>query len=76
MNNAKNTDVTKTGKFLMLNRELQLLYFHLQNYANEKNTTDGYFITRLTGYEEKDLQELERKGFIKILDIFYTVVLI
>ena len=60
--------VTGTGRFLRMSAEARALYYDLGMEADDDGFVEAYVRVRATGAEEEHLNELERRGFITILD--------
>ena len=60
--------VTGTGRFLRMSAEARALYYDLGMEADDDGFVEAYVRVRATGSDEEHLNELERRGFITILD--------
>ena len=56
--------VIDSDAFCMLSVEAQLLYFHLGMKADDDGFVPVMKISRILGFDEKPLQELEKAGFL------------
>lgn len=60
--------ITESGRFLRLKPELQMLYMHLIMNADDDGVVEGFTIMRSTGCTEEDLELLQEKNYITILN--------
>ena len=60
--------IIESGRMMKLPAKAQLLYVHLCMNADDDGVVEAFTVLPMLGAAEKDLQCLEDKGFIRILD--------
>ena len=60
--------IVESARFLKLPASAQMLYFHLGMAADDDGIAEGFSVVRVAGCTEEDLQLLEEKGFVQILN--------
>lgn len=60
--------ITSTGKFLRLDPKIQALYFHLGMNADDEGFVEAFPVMRMIGCGEDELDILEEKNYIKVLN--------
>ena len=60
--------ITTSARFLKLPPTAQLLYFHLGMRADDDGVVEAFTVIRYAGVEESDLELLEQRGFVKVLN--------
>ena len=60
--------ITSSGRFLRLSCQARALYYDLGMEADDDGFAEAFTRLSATGAQEKQLLELEEKGFITILD--------
>ena len=62
------------GKFLLLRREAQLLYFYLAVQADENSLVDVYVVSNMIGLSFVEIRILAESGFIEFVSADSTTV--
>ena len=60
--------ITESARLLRLPMTAQVLYFHLGMQADDDGVVEAFNVLRLTGCSEDDLDLLQDKGFVKVLN--------
>lgn len=60
--------ITESARLLRLPMTAQALYFHLGMQADDDGVVEAFNVLRLTGCSEDDLDLLQDKGFVKVLN--------
>lgn len=60
--------VTNTARFLMMPPSARLLYYDLGMAADDDGIAEAFVVMRLSGADQSDLETLEKKGYVKILN--------
>lgn len=60
--------IIESGRMMKLPAKAQLLYVHLGMNADDDGIVEAFAVLSMLGSSEKDLQFLEEKGFIRILN--------
>ena len=60
--------VTNTARFLMMPAAARLLYYDLGMAADDDGFVEAFVVMRLSGASRSDLDVLEKKGYIKVLN--------
>lgn len=67
-----NKSVVESAKFIKLAENLQLLYFHLGMNADDDGVVEAYIVLRAIKAKKEELIQLEKLGYIKILNDDYV----
>ena len=60
--------VTNSARFLMMPASARLLYYDLGMAADDDGIVEAFVVMRLSGADRSDLETLESKGYIKVLN--------
>ena len=60
--------VVQSARFLKMSAEARLLYYDLGMSADDDGIVEAFSVLRMSGFDEKPLNELQEKGFVSILN--------